>query len=138
MYLLDTSALYPLIRKLRENILDYSDKLTILDLTLYELGNTLWKEWKRGLIKDINKVTLMAEEILKILNKVSIQPKEIKSILKIALENDLTFYDSSYIYMAEKYNYKLVIKDNKILKTYNKAITINTLINKLQSESRHL
>jgi len=49
-FLIDSSALYPLIQRLRENMLLHSDKFTILDLTIYEIGNIIWKEYKRGKI----------------------------------------------------------------------------------------
>ena len=136
MYLLDTSALYPLIKTLKENLLDYTNIITVLDLTLYETGNTVWKEWKRGLIKNLDKVLLMIEEVLKEINKVSIQAEDIKNITKIAVKNNITFYDAAYIYIAKKHNYTLVTEDKDLLKTYSKAITTKTLLKKLKHSNQ--
>jgi len=136
MYLLDTSALYPLIKTLKENLLDYTNIITVLDLTLYETGNTVWKEWKRGLIKNLDKVLLMIEEVFKEINKVSIQAEDIKNITKIAVKNNITFYDAAYIYIAKKHNYTLVTEDKDLLKTYSKAITTKTLLKKLKHSNQ--
>ena len=49
--MLDASALYPLLKRLGEKATSLLTKLAILDLTKYELGNALWKEYKLGLLK---------------------------------------------------------------------------------------
>ena len=45
-YLLDASALYPLALSLREKLLDYTGLTAVLDPTVYEVGNTVWKEYR--------------------------------------------------------------------------------------------
>ena len=40
-YLLDASALYPLVLKLRDKLLDYLTLMAVLDLTVYEVGNVI-------------------------------------------------------------------------------------------------
>jgi len=42
-YLVDASALYPLVLKLREELLDRLPLVAVLDLTVYEVGNAIWK-----------------------------------------------------------------------------------------------
>ncbi len=37
-YLLDASAPYPLVLRLREEFLEYVDRFAVLDLTLHEVG----------------------------------------------------------------------------------------------------
>ncbi len=49
---MDASALYPLILILREEIVDHYGLLSVLDLTFYEVGNAVWKEYRRGLVTD--------------------------------------------------------------------------------------
>ena len=51
-YLLDASALYPLALSLREKLLHYSGLMAVLDLTVYEVGNAVWKEYRRGRIRN--------------------------------------------------------------------------------------
>jgi len=50
-YLLDTSALYPLVLQLREEFLEYTAIFTVLEQAFYEVGNTIWKEYRRGRIR---------------------------------------------------------------------------------------
>jgi len=47
-YLLDASALYPLVLKLRDKLLDYLALMAVLDLTVYEVGNVIWEESRGG------------------------------------------------------------------------------------------
>jgi predicted nucleic acid-binding protein len=50
---LDTSALYLLLKRLGRNAASFLIKLVILDLTRYELGNALLKEYKLGLLEKL-------------------------------------------------------------------------------------
>jgi len=49
-YSLNTSAIYPLPLELRERFIDHTHKPSALDSTIYEAGNTLLREFKRGRI----------------------------------------------------------------------------------------
>ena len=86
--------------------------------------------------QNLDKVLLMIEEVLKEINKVSIQAEDIKNITKIAVKNNITFYDAAYIYIAKKHNYTLVTEDKDLLKTYSKAITTKTLLKKLKHSNQ--
>ena len=130
-YLLDTSSLYPLLIRLRGGILDYSDHLCVLDLTLYEVGNVIWKEYKRGFIKDIESMVDLFEEFLSSVSIMSIR-SSLGEILSLAIGEDLTFYDASYLYMSRKLGYKLVTEDSK-LGRYPEAIGVDELIRELES-----
>jgi predicted nucleic acid-binding protein len=63
-YLIDASALYPLIIKLGEKIIDHMEKLAILDLTIYEIGNVLWKKARSSKIINIESVVLFSKNYL--------------------------------------------------------------------------
>ena len=52
--MVDASALYPLIINFREKVFTASKKLKILDLTFYEVGNVLWKHYRKGKIKNLD------------------------------------------------------------------------------------
>ena len=62
-YLIDASALYPIIVRLKERLIDNIDMFAILDLTLYEVGNVVWKEYRKGKISDLDKVLSLFREI---------------------------------------------------------------------------
>jgi predicted nucleic acid-binding protein len=62
-------------------------------------------------------------EVLKELRRLSVG-NEIAGVLQIAIENDLTFYDASYLYLAKKYGLKMVTQDQNLLR-FSEAL--NTL-----------
>jgi len=68
---------------------------------------------------------------LKELKKLSID-NEITEILQIAIENNLTFYDASYIYLARKYKLKIVTQDQDLLR-FPESISVENLIKNLVS-----
>jgi len=93
-YLLDASALYPLILRLREGLLSYKDRLAVLDLAVYEVDNVLWRASRRRAIKHSAPVAEMFEEVVKGLERLSIGSR-IFEVLDIAAESCVTFYDAS-------------------------------------------
>lgn len=129
MYLLDASALYPLLRRLGDKILLYRDELAILDLTFYEIGNVLWKEHRLGRIRDWRTASKLFSEVLKELQVLRVE--NLEGILEIATERNLSFYDASYAYTAEKENLVLVTEDKKLLKSTNNAIGVEELLARL-------
>ncbi|RLF04883.1 MAG: hypothetical protein DRJ64_06290 [Thermoprotei archaeon] len=83
-YLVDTSALYPLILNLREKFLLYADRMAVLDLTLYEVGNVLWKEYIRGKIKNLESIATLFQETLAPLRKLTVN--DLGEVLRMAVE----------------------------------------------------
>jgi predicted nucleic acid-binding protein len=107
----------------------HSDKFTILDLTIYEIGNIIWKEYKRGKIKDPVLVMKMFEEIMRNMKKLS-SNHEMLEIFDVAVKNNITFYDASYIYVARKHGLKLVTEDADLLK-FPESISLGVLLKEL-------
>ncbi|RLE65257.1 MAG: PIN domain nuclease [Thermoprotei archaeon] len=129
-FLVDTSALYPLILRLRERILSYADKLAVLDLTVYEVGNVLWKEYKRGRIRDLGNSAALFREALAPLDRLAVD--DLEEVLKTAVERDLTFYDASYVYVAEKSGLKLVTEDEEVLEKCSNAVSLDEMLKSLE------
>ena len=130
-YLVDASALYPLILKLREEILSYADKLAVLDLTVYEVGNVLWKEHKKGKIKDLDSSVALFQEALAPLNRLTVD--NLEEVLKVAVERNLTFY-ASYVHVAEKSDLKLVTEDEEILEKCSNAVNLEKFSKSLHAQ----
>jgi predicted nucleic acid-binding protein len=128
-YILDASALYPLVMELREKLLDYIDKFVVLDLTLYEAGNTIWREYGRGRIKDLVSMSRLFEEIFDNLQVLK-TPFKFSELVKLACDEGLTVYDASYLYVSRKHMYKLVTEDND-LKRYPESIDVRELISEI-------
>ena len=95
------------------------EQFAISSLTEYELGNVLWKEAKKKKI-DFSEAAQIFSETLSELKKINING--IGDILTMALERNLTFYDASYAFNAEKEGLKLVTEDTELLKKCNCSI----------------
>ena len=133
-YLIDTSALYPLILMLRDKVLLYIDILFVLDLTRYEVGNVLWKEYGRGRIKSLETAIPLFQEVLDSMNRLMVD--NIGGVLKIAVDKNIIFYDASYIYIAEKMGLKLVSEDDEILEKYSDAINLEEMLKEIGEISK--
>lgn len=128
-YLFDTSALYPfIIELLKGNIsFNFLSKIYILDLTVYEIGNALWKDSK--IHKTIKDPLLTMQNFLKIIDKLNLVTDiDYVNVLKIALERDLTFYDSAYVYVAEEKDFTLVTYDKELLTKTNNAKKLDEVL----------
>jgi len=132
-FLLDASAIYSLLTELGHRVFDFIDIFVVLDLTLYEIGNAIWKNYKRGKVVDIGVVVKVFEELLSLLKRVNID-SEIEGVMRIAVENNLTFYDASYLYIAKKYGLKLVTEDRELLK-FSETLNIKTLLKELSRKT---
>ena len=117
-YLIDASALYPV---LLSGIPFNSEQLAVSYLTEFEIGNVLWKEGKKKKLNDPEQIAEVFEEAMGDLRKIYVD--SIVNVLAIALERDLTFYDASYAYIAEKEGLKLITEDAHLLKKCKCAIT---------------
>jgi len=133
-FLVDASALYPLVLKLREKLLEYSSLLVVLDLTLYEVGNVVWKEHRRGRIRDPTMVAGLFQEIFNIIPVQSFNA-DISRVLGIAAEENLTFYDASYLYTARAQGLKLVTEDQD-LQRFPESISVEQLLKELGFQAR--
>jgi len=109
-YLLDASSLYPILLSGKAVNLD---QCAVSTLTEYELGNVLWKEAKTKRI-DFTAAAQTFSDALSEMKKISING--IGEVLQIAVEKSLTFYDASYVFIAEKENLKLVTEDTELLR----------------------
>ena len=133
-YLLDASAIYPLVLKLREKLLEYADRLAVLDLTVYEVGNAIWKEARRGRIRSPTIAAKLFEEIFKSLTILKLGA-HLREALELAITESLTFYDAAYLYAARVHGLKLVTEDRDLLR-FPEALNTDTLIRELEAPTR--
>jgi len=121
-YLIDTSALYPI---LLSGVTFNAEECAVTSLTEYEIGNVLWRESRQKKLKDPEEVATIFSEAIRPLRKLEID--SIANVLAIAIQRNLTFYDASYAYLAEKENMKLVTEDTGLLKKCKLAISIKEM-----------
>ena len=121
-YLIDTSALYPI---LISGIAFNAEECAVSSLTEYEIGNVLWRENQQKKLKDPTRIAVIFSEALSSLRKLEID--SLANVLAVAKERHLTFYDASYIYLAEKENLRLVTQDTDLMKKCKLAISIKEM-----------
>jgi predicted nucleic acid-binding protein len=101
------------------------DECAVSSLTEYEIGTVLWKENKKKKLTDPKQIAEIFSETIGDLQKISID--SFIKVLAIAIDRNLTFYDASYAYLAEKENLKLVTEDLDLLKKCKSAISIKDI-----------
>ena len=121
-YLIDTSALYPI---LTSGMPLKAEECAVSTLTEYEVGNVLWRENQHKKLKDPTRIAQIFSEALAPLRKLQID--SLPNVLALAIERNLTFYDASYAYLAEKENLRLVTEDTDLLKKCKVAISIKDM-----------
>jgi predicted nucleic acid-binding protein len=102
-----------------------SEECAVSSLTEFEIGNTLWKENRKKELDDSERIAEIFEESMVGLSKIWVD--SLVRVLAIAVERNLTFYDASYAYLAEKENMKLVTEDVDLLKKCKCAIHIKDM-----------
>lgn len=121
MRVFDTSSLYTALKKDSIGLLLNAYTLT---LAKYEFGNAIWKEVK--LAKSIT--AKEAEKVLnfmsKIFEKMKIIEPDHKSILNIATDFHLNYYDASYLQASYKLQLPLITEDQKLKNAANKHIKV--------------
>ena len=125
-YLFDASAILNLVRRLGERSLKILRGNYILTLTIYEVGNVLWRETK--LLKKLT--TDEAEEIMKAVIALTkfmqiVEPEDPIEILRISNRIEATFYDTAYVVVALRRDLTLVTDDEKLaakIEKYQDAI----------------
>jgi len=113
-FVLDVSAIVNLVRITSINAVELARGCYTVDLAYYELGNVLWKYAKRGL--NTAPILRAFEELLNVLRVERVKLNS--NVLNLAIENDLTYYDAVYVYLAIKLGTKLVTEDGELLRKF--------------------
>ena len=121
-YLMDTSALYPI---LISGVPFNADECAVSYLTEYEIGEVLLRENQQKKLRNPRRIATIFSEAIRPLRKIEID--SIADVLAIAIERNLTFYDASYAHIAEKQNMKLVTQDTDLLKKCKVAIPVDKM-----------
>ena len=130
-HLLDASAFILLIKNADTNTtISLLQDSTILDLTVYETGNAIWKETtltKYLTPKEAQTLGETAETVLATLNRIQIETEAFQKILELANAENLTFYDTSYIHTAKQTGLQLVTEDKKLETKARKHVQVKTV-----------
>jgi len=114
--LFDSSAILNTVRNIGGNAISILKSNYILTLTIYEIGNAIWKEAKLQKRIGLNEALILISNISRILSKMRIividNPAK---VLRVAYLMRITYYDASYIMATAENNLILVTDDRKLL-----------------------
>ncbi len=134
-YLLDASALLPLVTSCGKQLITEASKqnLFTIDLAVYEACNSLWKLSKLLKTITMKDATNIAAAIKDITSYGIIQPinpteLDLSNTLRMAHQQNLTFYGASYIVTAKSLEATFVTDDEKLRKTANKHVQTMTYV----------
>ena len=122
--LLDASAVLEIIIRLEdEKALRLFDDSYVLDLTKYEVGNGIWKEFALQHAIQEEEFHEFLDSLRTVVDRAELlvpDPKNLLEIAHIAAKERITFYDASYIAMAKTRKLALVTEDAKLTKIASK------------------
>jgi len=115
-YLFDTSALLNIIRDLGSDSLALLRDGYVLPLTIYEVGNAMWKEATLLNRISIEEALLTLRHVKNTVNKFmkTVDLEDANLALKLAHQLKITYYDASYIAVACELDAKLVTDDHEL------------------------
>lgn|SRR5487761_420448 len=134
-FLLDASSFVHLIRSSNEEMkAETLRDAKILDLTYYEVGNSIWKG--AALTNSLSKTEtlVLTEAMSKALEapeRIRPSPQDFPYILELALRERLTYYDASYVYVAKRDALTFITDDGKlsrIAKKHVKTMSVSGVI----------
>ena len=139
-FLLDASALLPLVTKSGKNLIVEVARAELIttDLAMYEACNGLWKLatlLKTITLEDAADIAVILQELTakNLIQTISFTTMDLAHTLGIAQKAQITFYDASYIAVAQNIKAIMVTEDQKLCKAASKSVkTISFL--QLQNE----
>lgn len=118
MKLIDTSYFYDVVLSKDQTLVLDS---YVLDLTLYEIGDVLWKHYKK--LKTISKSDYLTfpHSISDLsLNVIRFDQCDFPAISSIVDRFNLIFYDSAYVFYAKKYRLEILTHDQLVKEAFEK------------------
>ena len=102
-----------------DTLLRTGGQLAALDLTLFEIANTVGVKWKRQ-----GRASTLLDAVLVRCQKrlVRIDPETLRGALDVAAEHGLTAYDAAYVAVAERNGWTLVSTDIRDLVSKGLAV----------------
>lgn len=128
-YLFDSSSIFEAIVRNRVEVLAGS---YTVELARFELGNVLWKRRKLTdfvSAEEYKRLTSLVKRTLNLMEVLSIECSEAE-VAELADKLNITFYDASYVFLANSKNLSLVTEDKKLksrVNGYIETLSLNDL-----------
>jgi predicted nucleic acid-binding protein len=118
--LLDASAVLEVIKNFQdEKALQVFDDSYVLDLTKYEVGNGIWKEYALQHAIQEDEFQEFLDSLRTVVDRAKLLVPDSTNLLeiaKIAAKEKITFYEASYVAMAKVRKLVLTTEDSKLSK----------------------
>jgi len=105
-----------------EGFLDGTLDLRAPKLVVYEVGNTLWKAVKQGLINLDEAVQNFSYFLGLRIDSIELDGEEHKEVLQWSVKNQATYYDSTYVRSSKKIGATLLTADDTLYEKAHKEI----------------
>ena len=120
LYVIDASIYAPLIAICGKDLVKAIRELefVLLDLTVYEACNAFWKEYRklRKISRDeAIKACMVSKALTQYTKLYRVTDLDVGKVMELAVENNITFYDSSYIALAQKLKAPISSEDQDIV-----------------------
>jgi predicted nucleic acid-binding protein len=93
-------------------------------LVRYEVGNTLWKAVKQGLV-DVHEASQKFSQFIKLkVDCIELNEQECLSVLTWAARNDASYYDSVYVKACEMTGATLLTADDALHEKASKEVPV--------------
>ena len=119
MYVLDASVYAPLILQYGARLIGMLMKVEVatLDLAVYETCNVFWKQHVkvRRISRDEAMVACRVSKALtRYVTVYKVIDLDVEETIKIAIDNNITFYDASYITLARELGAPIATEDKDV------------------------
>jgi predicted nucleic acid-binding protein len=129
--LIDTSSLMLLMKTADiQTELNHLRTSFLLDLTFYEAGNAIWKETCLTKFLTKNESEVLRNRVQTVLartDKILCEASNFQKILDISESEKLSFYDSSYLFIAKEKGLVLVTEDTKLRTKAEKHVEVQNV-----------
>jgi len=101
----------------------------VLDLTIYEIGNALWRMQKTKTKlspTDARSLMKVATYLMSWMNSVSLSEMDSVEVLDIAAKENITFYDAAYVACAVKRRSVLVTDDDSLARVASRRVKVSS------------
>lgn len=127
LLLFDASAFLNLVLKRGEGAFGLIVDGSLLDLTLYEVGNTVWKLAslrKRLSIEEAEDLLALAEKLATRARMIAHSGLSFAEAIRIAVNENVTFYDAVYVEAARASGMVLVTDDGLLRRVASKYVEV--------------
>ena len=124
-YVFDAGSILLLTRELGKNVVDVVKEQVTASLAFYEIGNALWKECcllGRLRMAEAEETLSFIHALMTVMKVLDVREDSGlgKNVLANAAKLKITYYDSAYLTLAERFKAILVTDDGRLAKASRK------------------